>query len=1045
MNPSIARKRLQQVLRVDAVNSSQSDFLATHVPFRNVVISKRENGVLSEDTMTEESIFNTIFACDDVSEKHQFIIVEGSSGAGKSHFIRWMYAKLNSNEEYTDSEKVLLIRRSDNTLKGTIKQLLEIEEVKNLKNKEVYERLVKANQTISEQKFKSEIYHKFIVEIDTDETETLRRTTRKKLKALLSNSNFEEKIMCAGGPIERIYNKIVSAENGENQDIIAQFSIEDFLLDTDFVDDMERKGADRNALKMANDLIPDDDNEKCREITDYMNSLVEAVIQSCAGIEPGDFQQIFKEIRQELRNQGKNLILLIEDITAFTGINQALLNALVTEHTGLYEADNLCRLISVVGTTTEYYRQFRDNYIDRVTTQITLKDGILGDEPDDLLQFVARYLNAMSLEPDVLDKWWSDGAQTKNLPVHEDENAIIWGAYRLSDTQILSLYPFTKNAVLNLYRNMKSHPTPRYILRDIVEPAVNEILHAPELFPYFCSNKHNMLPEESENRIRNTVELLPVSDNEKKQIFARVAALIGFWGNGKLNASKSYVGGINRKIFEELNLELFANAVNSNIVDNGIEIDESVTENSAESNDSISTNVSTVDPSMQKAQKEYDEFKMRVNDWSYEGHKLEGFQAVRDAICKFIFDTINWQQENIPLNAAKMIKDSSRTIISFDGQAQGQDRGILLLDNNQDSRDILLCFGKWVYLGKKSWNFKNSSDAIYIATVWLSKHKSDIVQKVKGNSGTYYPSYIESVMALEIYRKVLTGFISGKNLKSISTEEILSKTEITDNFVSAGNGHSKEWNDLINILYNGDFASELNENLRYFFKIVQGNTISSITYTLNSTLLRKVKEYLSVHNMDCAELRTEEDDAIKSKKDFWDMYSKITSKLGTAAKSEVVMAKAQYEKLVQYFGFDSQDLVDESDIISIKGEIKSFYDDAACVGLNVNYPHNLISTLEKNIKQIAKALKTLHKDFDGWSSLQILMEFSDDPMGIVKPFIDLLEVTEKDVTIITSQMSNEKESLIRKGKWKNEIDPRFDEACNDFNQIYSEFIGENNG
>lgn len=45
---------------------------------------------------------------------------------------------------------------------------------------------------------------------------------------------------------------------------------------------------------------------------------------------------------------------------------------------------------------------------------------------------------------------------------------------------------------------MKSHPTPRYILRDIVEPAVNEILHAPELFPYFCSNKHNMLPEESE-------------------------------------------------------------------------------------------------------------------------------------------------------------------------------------------------------------------------------------------------------------------------------------------------------------------------------------------------------------------------------------------------------------------------------------------------------------------------------------------------------------------------------------------------------------------
>lgn len=42
-------------------------------------------------------------------------------------------------------------------------------------------------------------------------------------------------------------------------------------------------------------------------------------------------------------------------------------------------------------------------------------------------------------------------------------------------------------------------------------------------------------------------------------------------------------------------------------------------------------------------------------------------------------------------------------------------------------------------------------------------------------------------------------------------------------------------------------------------------------------------------------------------------------------------------------------------------------------------------------------------------------------MGIVKPFIDLLEVTEKDVTIITSQMSNEKESLIRRENGKTRL------------------------
>lgn len=58
----------------------------------------------------------------------------------------------------------------------------------------------------------------------------------------------------------------------------------------------------------------------------------------CAGLEPGDFEQVFVEIRKEIKRQGKNLTLLIEDVTAFTGVNVALLNVLTTEHTGMYES-----------------------------------------------------------------------------------------------------------------------------------------------------------------------------------------------------------------------------------------------------------------------------------------------------------------------------------------------------------------------------------------------------------------------------------------------------------------------------------------------------------------------------------------------------------------------------------------------------------------------------------------------------------------------------------------------------------------------------------
>lgn len=109
-----------------------------------------------------------VFAERDVYDRHQFIIVEGASGSGKSHFIRWLNAKLQPFVE-GGSDVVLLLRRSDNTLKGTIRQLLSLDAVQGIRNRDAYERLVRANQTISETKFKEKIYAEFIVEINTSE------------------------------------------------------------------------------------------------------------------------------------------------------------------------------------------------------------------------------------------------------------------------------------------------------------------------------------------------------------------------------------------------------------------------------------------------------------------------------------------------------------------------------------------------------------------------------------------------------------------------------------------------------------------------------------------------------------------------------------------------------------------------------------------------------------------------------------------------------------------------------------------------------------
>lgn len=288
MNISIAKKRMSRVLAVDSINSSQADFLATHVPFRKVTLSSNVNGNSVKEYLSESDVYSKLFN-QEKSDEHRFVIVEGSNGAGKSHFIRWINAKLDSEDNA--SEVVLLIKRSDNTLKGTIRQLLEKDEIKNIANKEAYERLVRANQTISEQKFKATIYNSFIVEIQSDEKEGgLSNVEKKDLVAFLQNEDVQAYMMRENGPVERIYSKVSGngVSNGNN-DAIAQFTVQDFSCDMDFIGKLEY--ADRRAKKMANKLLVDDgDISYVKNITDYMDSFIDKVIQSCSGIQSGDFE-----------------------------------------------------------------------------------------------------------------------------------------------------------------------------------------------------------------------------------------------------------------------------------------------------------------------------------------------------------------------------------------------------------------------------------------------------------------------------------------------------------------------------------------------------------------------------------------------------------------------------------------------------------------------------------------------------------------------------------------------------------------------------------
>ena len=1053
MNTAIAKKRISQVLRVDSIDSTDSDFLATHVPFRKIVVATKSGDQFEESYKSEEDIYRDIFNNDLTRNEHQFVIVEGSSGAGKSHFIRWLYAMLSAKEEKDDV--VLLIRRSDNTLKGTIRQLLEIKEVKEISNKEAYERLVKANQAITESKFKSTIYHQFIVEIENDTSEVLGNIKRKKLIALLNNSVFQERLMATGGPIDRIYSKITSS-SGVDLDLIAQFSKADLTLDIDFINQLD--DADRKAQDFANSLMEGDDDEFIEKITAYMNSFVETVIQTSAGIEPGDFQQIFKEIRQEIKRKGKNLILLVEDITSFTGVNQALLNALVTGHTGSNAVDNLCKLISVVGTTTQYYNQFRDNYRDRITKQITINDGVIGENKSDLVQFVAKYLNAISLDSETLDTWVKNGAYSEDMPVHEDKDHDHWDKFKLASGKQISLFPFTQNAVINLYEAMSDHKTPRYILRDIVEPAVNEVLHDISSFPKFCLGWHSSLPESVENRIGNIVQSTQIAQELKADYRKRLVAFMSFWTNKTLDVtSNGCIAGIKTKIFFELDFGEFVSKLTSTatvrkVVD-PVPVPNKTSVSQPTNDEVVEVTVEPVQPFKPivkeqpkidpKNQKDYDSFRANVISWHRDGGNLIRFVPIRDQISNFVYDAINWQQEGIPLDSRNRFKDSiGGRLVGFERQDQALDRCIVVFEDTDETYQLLLCFGKWLYLGNKSWNFPDSASAIYFATSWLQRNKDKFVNAIRNvDKGSAVPAYIKAAMIEKVYKLIINGRIGETKLNQLGDDVFLSTDTPKNSSYEFSTGHSQAWYELHQFIYNDTKTPDSYTASVRYFNLIQGVTINTDNYVLNYPLyqaaLKEVRK--SGYVLDENDINDTEK-AVKDKREIFELAQKVLSKVHRVVEEETALARKNAVDILSYFeNIDIEDELEASDIRDLINEIQNFYQRCFAVGINISIIDDVqIKKIKDSASAIAKAMLILQKDYSGEDDISVLYAFSSNPIGVVLPFLEMLKKANKDIETAYDHMNNEKETLTRKGNWNDNVDPRFEQQQEAFDSLYAE-------
>lgn len=995
MNSEIARERISYVARPDSITSSEGDFLATHVAVKRLkLLDKFELAPNGGKSFTEEDIFKQYVM--NPEGRHQFIAVYGQSGTGKSHLIRWFAARYEQNKP--KDEVVLFIRRSDNTLKGTIRQLLEKPEVQGIDNKEVYERLVKAAVSVEENKLKDLIYHNFIIEIDNDMDDhdiKIGNVAKRKLVAFLNNEIVHDFLLRKKGPIERMYSKI--AENSTvDRDTIAQFEKEDFLVSQDLYESIQRAGGDRKAERLALELLSDEKGPKtAKELADYLNQFRNDVIQRCAGIEPGDFKQIFLDIRRELHRIDMKLTLFIEDVTSFTGVDTALLDALIEEHTGKRSGDGLCRISSIVGTTNNYLQyNFKDNHKDRITKYVYIPSDVLDE--DGLYEFVARYVNTMSLSEDIISDWVNGHANPEDYPVHDVTEGKNWECVHVGHKKRVNIYPFTKRSIMYFYQNVlqKGHQTPRYIIRDIIEPVVRDAIFNKDNFPSLDIDivNHN---QTLTFRIHNQIDNQELGD--------RLYKFMSVWGNGKPEQYEDdgavYIATIRKEIYEDFGFPILrmdsVEQIPKNLEPTGSRSGQEIVPPPDEDTSIPAAKVKKVNDANTLLTKWSNDKKIDIS--ATVGAAGTVHSAIYDEIPDYLFTAINWQAEGISMDNAKKVKDSSLLLVALEGQTKKE--GLYVLPATWNSINIVLAFIRWKEYGNKSWNYPDADFDAYLITTWTESIRKELVRKVSEYKDGVETNYIEAAIAAEMYRTILSGEFREKSLKNFNLQALLASKPNK----AISNSHSSEWKSLLSVMAQKGADMNNQDTVRKYFNIGQGGASSNVV--LDALSLARVFSKVKRNKLSVEADERQIDDKIKQRRDSYALLTDIEERIESVARAELEIGRKKVQRIFDAFGDDE---VGEDEIKELISRVKKFYE--AANKAQVNVKEISVDNIKK-ISLIEKAINDIAAVLDEDDPLTIVMAFSGDPVSVIKPFIDIIDGIETEMIKAQAQITSKLAAL----------------------------------
>ena len=487
------------------------------------------------------------------------LTIRGSSGVGKSHAIRWLEAKLRAMPD-SESRHIILLPKST-SLKGAIKLILAGLEgsrfdplKKRLKTSrdhvdlgeaavrlrtnleiEINRRIDQAAAAVSSARARGE----------TASEKDRQWQTHKALRDVILHPGLRDRWVGIGdsgepkGVLAEVAARVLKEGRILDENTRLQFKADDLTFEPEELQDVA--GETRRYLQtlgMAG-------GKHRKDAIDLLNSVIDDAANQLLDLGDTGLKDLFDDIRQELLRQGKELIVLIEDFAVLSGMQGALLDALIKE--AIEKGNQVrCTMRTALAVTTGY--QLPTTVLTRSTGDFLIEDMPFQDNEsalDAMVQLVGRYLNAARIDRPALETAYArhgDEAQSwvprfeDSIELEDSDRATLdaFGVSQAPDG--FFLFPFNRAALRQLATlrlSKTEHGEARFEFkpRNILKLVVRKTLI--ENGPDFQDGK---FPPASYNEA-DTVNRTPTLAEEFRKLEpdpakrGRLAALVRFWGD----------------------------------------------------------------------------------------------------------------------------------------------------------------------------------------------------------------------------------------------------------------------------------------------------------------------------------------------------------------------------------------------------------------------------------------------------------------------------------------------------------------------------------